>query len=60
MKEFTVIVRNRNTGKLKSLEIKAENFLKAISEAVRTVSTKGHFEYMYHKEKIKVIKGKKK
>ncbi len=60
MKEFTVIVRNRNTGKLKSLDVMAENFLKAISEAIRNVSTKGNFEYMYHREKIKVIKGKKK
>ena len=60
MKEFTVIVRNRNTGKLKSLSIAAENFVKATSEAIRSLSAKGSFEVMYHKEKIKVIKGNKK
>jgi hypothetical protein len=57
MKEFTVIVRNKNTGKLLSKVIKAENFMKAIGICLRKLPNGSNHEYMYHKEVLP--KGKK-
>ena len=57
MKEFSIIVRNKSTGKLQSITISAENQMRAISNCMRQLPS-GKYEYMHLKEKH-IKRGKK-
>ena len=59
MKEFTIIVRNRNTGKLTSLIVKSDNMMSAVTNCMNKLSGKGNFECMYKTERVAHIKKRK-